>query len=324
MKICDPRLFANWHPKICLLLLVLGCAESRRPVGSQVAKVSTPTSAKMPSSSNQPKTTKEQQLVESHFKLAQSLRQVDLQASIDHYRAAISARPDFVDALYNLGVCLIEIDDLRGAREQFAEVDAIEPGHANANYQLGSIATEMYQFGAAVVRFRKAIESDPGHADALEQLGAILVAQGEVEAAITYLENAAQLRPNDARLQADLGAALLRMHREDEAIRLLEKATRLDDANIKYKLQLAAALLARKSPDDLNHATALATRAVQSRDTRSAEAGLILSRCLLEQGDRAGAIAAAEFGLQAAKDDANAAVAASCHELLGQIVTPEE
>lgn len=256
---------------------------------------------------------------ESHFQLGNLYSASDPQRAIHHYRAAVNSRPDFLDAQYNLGLTLVQANDLTAARQHFAEMDAIEPGHAAANYQLGNIAIRMQQFDAAVARFERAIETDPQHADAHLNLGAILFAQDRLTEAVPHLQFVVQLQPQDAQVRSNLGAALLQQCEVAAAIEQLELAIELAADYSSPKLLLAEALLQRKEQGDLERARSLAREVVAAQDAKSAEGCLVLARCLLVDGHREAARTAANRGVELARALSNDAVANRCQHLLQQL-----
>lgn len=108
--------------------------------------------------------------------------------------------PD-VDALVLHGWIRLRLNDLAGARKDFAAALARDPGVADAEVGLGYVALRTNDLAAGDRHFSRAIELDPMHADAQAGLGLVRFRQGRHAQAATYLRAALAIDPGhvDAR-----------------------------------------------------------------------------------------------------------------------------
>ncbi|BBL74432.1 tetratricopeptide repeat protein [Methylomagnum ishizawai] len=125
------------------------------------------------------------------------------------FRLALALRPDFPEALTNLGLL----------REQAGALDEAEACH------------------------RRAIALRPDQACLQLNLGVMLMNARRYPAAETHLRQALDLAPDSAAAWSNLGVLMIRTQREDAAERCLRTAIGLDPAYAKARFNLAYGLL---------------------------------------------------------------------------------
>jgi tetratricopeptide (TPR) repeat protein len=86
--------------------------------------------------------------------------------AIDAYHRVLTANPDHVDALINLGMLSYDGGDLEKAADCFRRAIAVEAENAVAQFNLGSVLEEMGQLEAARQHLRLAVRLDSKYADA--------------------------------------------------------------------------------------------------------------------------------------------------------------
>lgn len=176
------------------------------------------------------------------------------------YRVTLSKNPGCWLCYNNLGLLLLDRDDVAGAMGLFERGMRIRPDGPEFPFGLGASyeklgrleeAAAMYQRGIktgdpnpaahnnlgnllrklgrgqeAVPYFKRAIEVDPRHAEAYNNLGAVLADAGRWDEAATNYEAALALRPDLAEAHNNLGIALVRLGRAQDAIGHFEAALR--------------------------------------------------------------------------------------------------
>ena len=82
------------------------------------------------------------------------------------FKEAINLKKDYIDAITNLGMLLIENNTLNEAEECFIKIIKYKPEFAEAYYNLGIIYGKLSRFDLAEVNYKKALELKPEFADA--------------------------------------------------------------------------------------------------------------------------------------------------------------
>ena len=153
-------------------------------------------------------------------------RQLPAEAEAE-YRTALRLDPAFVPALANLA----DLDRMRGQDQQGADL------------------------------LRKALLIEPNNADVRHSLGLLLVRQHDYADALVQLRQASELAPDNARYAYVYAIALNSTGAADQAMTLLERTHRQHPADTDVLVALVS--IARDS-GDLEHGTALRTRAVRA------------------------------------------------------------
>lgn len=205
------------------------------------------------------------------------------------YRTAVAIWQDSVlvqpnDAMshYNLGVALLEEEQLAAAIRSFERAVQIDPEYTLALDNLGGTLDRIGRMTEAVAPLEAAVRLDPADAVAHNNLGAVLVKLGRADEALGYLQRALALMgaAPDAMVYVNLGRALMTTGRFDEAIAHFEQAIRLAPADAEPHRGLANVLLrAGRTPE----AIVQLERAVQL-DPGHGDSQFNLGRALLEMG----------------------------------------
>jgi tetratricopeptide (TPR) repeat protein/glycosyltransferase involved in cell wall biosynthesis len=147
-------------------------------------------------------------------------RIVEAEAS---YRRVLVQEPRFAEALNNLGV-LVRRHDAHAAHSAFEAAAAARPDYVEALVNLGLSWNERGARDAAIESFRAAIAVSPNHGQALNDLGAALRARGDLDEALAVSRRAVAVLPNDAATHSNLGNVLLEKGHLDEARACYERA----------------------------------------------------------------------------------------------------
>ena len=121
------------------------------------------------------------------------LGQLDI--AVQSYKKALSIKPDYAKAHYNLGGALQELDKLHDAAKSYENAIALEPENAQAHNNLAIVLRELDQLEEAEASCRKAIVLDPEYAEAYSCLSMILYANGDLNSALESIEKAYSINP---------------------------------------------------------------------------------------------------------------------------------
>ena len=121
------------------------------------------------------------------------LGQLDI--AVQNYEKALSIKPDYAKAHYNLGGALQELGKLHDSVKSFENSIALEPENAQAHNNLAIVLRELDQLEEAEASCRKAIVLDPEYAEAHSSLSIILYANGDLNSALKSIEKAYSIDP---------------------------------------------------------------------------------------------------------------------------------
>ena len=133
------------------------------------------------------------------------------------YRRAVALKPDYAEALCNLGNALREVGAYSEAVAQLEAALALRPDLAPAWNNLGTVWPELNRLDQAVVCFERAIALHSGYAEAFNNLGVVLKDQGRTEEAIGRFRQALALWPGYAAAHSNLLFALCFRENADSA-----------------------------------------------------------------------------------------------------------
>jgi superkiller protein 3 len=126
--------------------------------------------------------------------------------AVDRARALVSASPADPEAYFTLGLAQSE-QDVTAALASFRRVLDLAPRHALARYNLALVLKRADRLPEAIDELRRAIEIEP-RAEAQHTLGVIYWHQGELEHATDALRAAVAAQPTHADAHHALGAVL--------------------------------------------------------------------------------------------------------------------
>jgi tetratricopeptide (TPR) repeat protein/mono/diheme cytochrome c family protein len=161
-----------------------------------------------------------------------------LAEATQHFRASLKGRPDYVDALHNLGKALLAQGNAEEAASQFTHVLYVDPDDVDAHAYLGSANVMQGKLPEAAKEFQAALRLDPGRESAYYGLGYVEARLGDLDGAVAHLERAVAIRPEDASAHTELGIVYGARGNLDRAIEHLDRAVRLDPGNRKARAAL--------------------------------------------------------------------------------------
>jgi Flp pilus assembly protein TadD len=163
-----------------------------------------------------------------HFNLAHVLgKQGNLNEAVTHFGEALRIKPDFFDALINIGVTLNDQRRFAEATDYLTRAVAIEPGSSKAHAQLAIALAQTGRTDEALAHFYRAFELAPNDPDVRTNLGLMLARQGRFKEAEEQLNGALQDNPNSPEAHNNLGWVLLLQGHPEKSIPEFSAALRL-------------------------------------------------------------------------------------------------
>ncbi|WP_257454246.1 tetratricopeptide repeat protein [Archangium lipolyticum] len=164
----------------------------------------------------------------------------------EHYKRAIKADAELVDAYVYLGRLHLRLRRNPQAREQFELAAAKAPENAGVRTGLGELALAEGNVPLAQEEFDRAVGLDPNLADAHLGLSRLALLSGDLEKARKEVDTALELDSHtlkDGRLQR--GTVMWRQGQLDEAIAELEQAKKEEPRSVAIPMTLGAVQLAK-------------------------------------------------------------------------------
>ncbi|MEW6363325.1 MAG: tetratricopeptide repeat protein [Acidobacteriota bacterium] len=162
---------------------------------------------------------------------------------VGYQRKALAVKPDFYQAMGNLGAFYRRRGELDKALECFGEALRVNQDYADAYSNRASVYVEMGRPSEAVNEIRKALRLGPANPFLHYSLGRILQAAGKTEEAAECYEKAID-RAKNASFYVALGRCRLALGQKDEAIKAFRKAVELQPGHTE-----ATRLLGLTSPE---------------------------------------------------------------------------
>ena len=158
--------------------------------------------------------------------------------ALESYQHAIRIKPDYVDALYNLGNIFREDGQLDDAIKSYEKVIGIKPDYDDAQFNLGVSLQILGQVDKAIDHYEMALLSIPNNTGIRINLGCIFQSLGNPEDAIEEYKKVLEINPNHNIALNNLGACLKEIGDMHQAIECFEKAleTKPDYADVYYNL----------------------------------------------------------------------------------------
>jgi len=140
--------------------------------------------------------------------------------AVQNYEKALSIKPDYAKAHYNLGIALQELGKLHDSVKSYENSIALEPENAQAHNNLSILLRELDQLEKAEASCRKAIALDPDYAEAYSGLSIILYSNGYLNSALESIEKAYSIDPESKLIKLLLVILKARKSRDTKDVRV--------------------------------------------------------------------------------------------------------
>ena len=147
-----------------------------------------------------------------------------LEDAVKDYEKALALKPDYAEALYNLGITLRELGQIDAAIKTYKQALTVKPDYFGAHNNLGNIFLDLGQLDAAADHFEWAVAYKPDYAEAYNNLGVVCRQRDQVYDAIKNFEKAVDLKPDYFQAHSNLGHSLQLINQMDAAVKCYEKA----------------------------------------------------------------------------------------------------
>lgn len=121
----------------------------------------------------------------------------DLEGALAAYQRALEIAPDYLPALYNIGLVLSQIGRREDAERHFSRVHELYPGDAEVLFHLAALHSDRGAYAEAERLYAKAIALDPGNANLLLGLAHTYRRTGALDRARDCCAEAARLQPEN-------------------------------------------------------------------------------------------------------------------------------
>ena len=161
-------------------------------------------------------------------------------AAREHFLAELRRRPGDSEVLLDIGILLLEMNELEAAREKFNRIIELNPHYAQAWQYLGEIALKLGQIPPAVERFQRALALNSDLPGCHYRLGECYLLMGQKLNARDHLLLEASFGAEHPEVLLDLGCLLDQAGAIVEAVNCFEKFVALypDDYRGYYNLSL--------------------------------------------------------------------------------------
>jgi tetratricopeptide (TPR) repeat protein len=147
--------------------------------------------------------------------------------ALDHAQAALRLRPDDPHILFNLGLCLLELEDAAKAVTVFERAVVRRPGQAAYHSRLALAYEALGRDFDAVRELRESLRIAPELPEFL-RLGDQFVKLGRASDAVETYRQALEIDPNSTRAHLAMSRAMADLLRNEDAMFHLERAEAID------------------------------------------------------------------------------------------------
>lgn len=219
--------------------------------------------------------------------------------AVTRSRRDVDKHPESPRARTNLGVALMNADQVDEAIDEFESALSIDPSHYAALAHLVTARLHRREFNQAKFLAGSLRQKFPADPIGPIMLACIAVRHGQSEQAIAELEDAVRLDKKTPLPRYLLGMVLMECHQERKAIAHLKAATRLDPRSPVLQRGLGVVYYAH---GDLKRAVR-AFKTSLALDPYAVESVCGLAKILMEQGDTESAIQLLSDNLSRHGDD---------------------
>jgi tetratricopeptide (TPR) repeat protein len=163
----------------------------------------------------------------------------DLNASVKMFETAVSIKPDYAEALFNLGVVLRGLNQFDSAIESYKKAIIILPNYPDALNNLGNSYKELKKLNEAIESYEWAIAYKYDFYQAHNNLGLALSENGQPKLAIKSYENSVNIKSDFIDAHFNLGIILKELGNKDRAMNSFEKVLEINPYHIESHRNLS-------------------------------------------------------------------------------------
>ncbi|WP_353431994.1 tetratricopeptide repeat protein [Polynucleobacter sp. MWH-UH23A] len=152
--------------------------------------------------------------------------------AINAYETAILIKPDFFEAMNNLGLCLVDLDNPDIGLTYFEKALKLQPKFFECLGNKGVALEKMGQYKEAIECYDAALAINPKFLQAYQNKGVALEKLEEVEDAIKCYDKAISIDPNYAGAYFNRAYAAERLLRFEQSLADYNKAIELDPTKV--------------------------------------------------------------------------------------------
>ncbi|OQA02314.1 MAG: photosystem I assembly protein Ycf3 [Bacteroidetes bacterium ADurb.Bin408] len=130
----------------------------------------------------------------------------DYNSAVPYLQKAISLRPDYTEAYFNLGYCYQMLNQLQNAESYYLQALSVDPAFLQAYSQLGEVYLLQNDLNKAVAMNEKIKSIAPASDLSYINLGKIYLSAGDTVQSMLNFEKAAELSPDNIELLKNLAA----------------------------------------------------------------------------------------------------------------------
>jgi len=156
-----------------------------------------------------------------------------LNQSIAAYNKALTIKPDFAEAYYNMSLTLEDQGKLEEAIEAYKKAIAIKSDYADAYFNMANALREQGKLEESIVAYNRALAIKPDNVAAQTNLGVAFKEQGMLEEALEAYKKALAIKPDYSDTYNNMGNALKEQGKLDEAMDTYSKALHINPDNYK-------------------------------------------------------------------------------------------
>jgi len=174
--------------------------------------------------------------VDAIYNLGNTYRELDqLDNSIKSYKKVININPEHQESQHNLGVSLYELGFLFEAIEHFEKALIINPNNTKIQINLGNILVELDLPYEAIEQYERVLAKEPKNSIAHNNLGNVLRDIGQTEEATEHYINALKINKNYSEAYYNLGYIYQYLGQLEQAIIQYENAIAINDLPTAYQ-----------------------------------------------------------------------------------------
>ncbi|MGE0736210.1 MAG: tetratricopeptide repeat protein [Alphaproteobacteria bacterium] len=152
-----------------------------------------------------------------------ALKAGDATGAVEHYRAALALRRDFVEAQFNLGNAYRALGKPEDAVDAYRRALELRPDLMQAAHNLGSALQSLGRNDESLAAYRKVVERVPNQAETWRNVGLVLFALGRKAEAFPAFRRALALQPGQLSIYSNLATILMQTGDARAAVALCDE-----------------------------------------------------------------------------------------------------